>query len=122
MGRKGKFLMRKYNPKEETVSKHISLGKSLNARLKEEAKQNFTTVNDMVSFIISEYFQIKNAEKGNATLKEIVYRLNEQNEALRKILSQNSKTILDTYYRLDDFLRTYEKPFDDDDELPIDNS
>ncbi|WP_295730299.1 hypothetical protein [uncultured Limosilactobacillus sp.] len=114
--------MPKVKSKNERVGHFIRFEKSLDDRLKQEAKLNNSPLSDMVSFIVSDYFEAKEAEKGNATLKEIIYKLNQQNEALLKILSQNSETILKTYYRLDDFLTLYEKPFDDDKDLPIDNS
>lgn len=115
--------MPKMNSKKETVSKHITLEKLVNEKLKEESKQYGSTVNETIDFIISDYFRVKDAEEGNVTLKEIVYRLNDQNEALRKILAQNTETLLKTYYRLDDFLRSFEEPFEDDeDDYPIDNS
>lgn len=104
------------------VSKHIRLSNELNEKIKQEAKNNGMNAVEMIQYILEDYFKVKDAENGDGTLKEIIYRLNDQNSAINDNLSEILKATLQTQFSLQDFLKSFQDPDLDPDNLPMDYS
>lgn len=114
--------MPKLKTQKDQVGKFIRLDKSLNERIKKEANDNGMNATEMIQYILEDYFKVKDAENGDGTLKEIIYRLNDQNSAINDNLSEILKATLQTQFSLQDFLKSFQEPDLDNDDLPMDYS